>query len=75
MKLRYVLSAFGKLNPEMTARIIGLQNQMHRFQFLYGSNLSQPLLAISDNLSETLQKESMSSLSDLHFDKLTVQIY
>ena len=33
------------------------------------------LFAISDNLSKTLQKESMSALSSLHLAELTVQTY
>ena len=33
------------------------------------------LFAVSDNLSKTLQKESMSALSSLHLAELTVQTY
>ena len=50
---------------EVKARIIGVQNQMCKFQFFYGLNVSQWLFAISDNLSKTLQKESMSALKGL----------
>ena len=32
-------------------------------------------VAISDNLSKTLQKESMSALSGLHLAELTVKTY
>ena len=67
--------ATGKLDSEVKARIIGVQNQMCEFQFFYGLNLSQRLFAISDNLSKTLQKESMSALSGLHLAELTVKIY
>ena len=59
----------------MKARIIGVQNQMYEFQFFYGSNLSQRFFSISDNLSKTLQKESMSAISGLHLAELTVQTY
>ena len=48
---------------------------MCKFQFFYGLNLSQRLLAISDNLSQTLQKESMSALIGLHLAELTVETY
>ena len=41
--------ATGKLDSEIKARIIGVQNQMCEFQFFYGLNLSQLLFAISDN--------------------------
>ena len=67
--------ATGKLDSEVKARIIGVQNQMCEFQFFYGLNLSQRLFATSDNLSKTLQKESMSALSGLHLAELTVQTY
>ena len=67
--------ADGKLNPELKARIIGVQNQMCEFQFFYGLNLSQRLFAISNNLPKTLRKESMFALSGLHLAELTVQTY
>ena len=38
-------------------------------------NLSQMLFAISDNLSKTLQKESMSALGSPQLAELTVQTY
>ena len=75
MKLWDVSLATGKLDSEVKARIIEVQNQMREFQFFYGLNLSQRLFAMSDNLSETLQQESMSALSGLHLAKLTVKTY
>ena len=75
MKLCDVSLAAGKLDSEVKARFIGVQNQMCEFQFFYGSNLSQQLFAISDNLSKTLQKELMSALSGLYLPELTVQTY
>ena len=66
MKLWDVSLATGKLDSEVKVRIIGVQNQMCEFQFFYGLNLSQRLFSTSDNLSKTLQKQSMSALSDLH---------
>ena len=72
MKLWDVSLAAGKLDSEVKARI-GVQNQMCEFQFFYGLNLSQRLFAISDNLSKTLQKESISALSVLHLPELTIQ--
>ena len=75
MKLWDVSSAAGKLDSEVKARIIGVENQISEFQFFYGLNSSQRLFAISDHLSKTLQKESMSALSGLHLAKLTVQTY
>ena len=66
MKLWDVSLGTGKLDSEVKARITGVQNQMCELQFFYGLNLSQRLFSTSDNLSKTLQKESMSALSDLH---------
>ena len=75
MKLWDVLLATGKLDSEVRAGIVGVQDQMLKFQFFYGLNLSQPLFAISDNLSKTLQKESMSALRCLHLAELTIKTY
>ena len=75
MKLWNVSLATGKLDSEVKARIIGVQNQMCEFQFFCGLNLSRRLFAISDNLSKTLQKESMSALSGLYLAELTVGTY
>ena len=73
MKLWDVSLATGKLDSEVKARIVRVQNHMCEFQFFYGLNLSQRLFSISDNLSKTLQKESMSALSGLHIAELTVK--
>ena len=75
MKLCDVSLATGKLDSDVKARIIGVQNQISKFQFFYGLNLSQRLFAISDNLSKTLRKESISVLSGLHLVELTVKTY
>ena len=75
MKLWNVSLVAGKLDSEVKARIIGVQNQMCEFHFFYGLNLSQRLFSVSDSLSKILQKESMSVLSGLHLAELTVQTY
>ena len=72
MKLWDVSLAVDKLDSEVKTRVIGVQNQMCKFEFFYGLNLSQRLLVISENLSKTLQKESMSALSGFHLAQLTV---
>ena len=56
MKLWAVPLATDKLDSEVKAKTIGVQNQMCEFQFFCGLNLSQRLFALSDNLSRTLQK-------------------
>ena len=75
MKLQGVSLATGKLDSEVKAKIIGVQNQMCEFQFFYGLDLSQRLFSISDNFTKTLQKEPMSALSYLHLARLTVATY
>ena len=75
MKIWVVSLGTGKLDSEVKAKIIGVQNQMCEFQFFFGLNLSQRLFAISDNLSETWQKESMSALSCLDLAELTVKTH
>ena len=74
-KIWDVLLATGKLDSEVKARIIGVQNQICEFRFFSHLNLSQWLFAISNNLPKTLQKELMSALSDLHFAELTLKTY
>ena len=73
MKFWDVSLATGKLDSKVKARITGVQNQMCKFQFFYGLNLTQQLIAISDNLTKTLKKESMSALSGLRLAELTVK--
>ena len=75
MKLWDASVVAGKLESEVKARIIGVQNQMCEFQFFFGLNLGQRLFSISDNLSKTLQKESMSALEGLHIAELTIDTY
>ena len=67
MKLWALPLATDKLDSEVKAKTIGVQNQMCEFQFFFGLNLSQRLFALSDNLSRTLQKELMSALSGEFF--------
>ena len=75
MKLWDVSLATGKLDSEVKARIIGVQNQMCQFHFFYELNLSERLFVINNNLSKTLQKESMSAPSGFHLAELTVKTY
>ena len=72
MKLWDVSLAVDKLDSEMKTRVTGVQNQMCNFEFFYGLNLSQRLLATSENLSKNLAKRKMSALSGLHLAQLTV---
>ena len=74
MKL-WDISLTGSLDTDIKARMIGVQNQMTEFQFLYGLHLSQRLFSISDNLSRALQSQAMSALSGLHMAELTIKTF
>ena len=67
---------FGKnqkshLDSDMKARIIGVDSQMHSFDFLYGVSLGALILNHSDNLSKTLQHVNISAAEGQHLAKLT----
>ena len=51
----------GSLVPEVKSRIIGVKAQMSGFKLLFGLHLSERILKITDNLSKTLQQESLSA--------------
>ncbi len=51
----------GTLVPDVKGRIIGVKAQMAQFKMLFGLQLSKRILVITDNLSKTLQHESMSA--------------
>ena len=65
----------GGLDTDVKARIIGVQKQMQEFQFFYGLCLGHRIFCISDNLSKTIQSESMSAVSGLHLAELTIETY
>ena len=50
------------LTREVRSRIIDCQFQMKLFKFFYNVHLSYKLYLITDNLSKSLQKESMSAI-------------
>ena len=62
-----------KLQPDVKGRIIGVQTQMSRYKFLFGLKLSERILMITDNLSKTLQNESMSAAEGQVIAKLTIK--
>ena len=75
MELRNVCLLAGKLDTDVKTRIIGVQNQMHQFQFFFGLCLSHRIFSISDNLSKSIQSEKMSAVSGLHLAELTSKTY
>ena len=47
------------LTPDVKCRIIGVKAQMSTFSVLFGLRLCERILRITDNLSKTLQNESL----------------
>ena len=63
-----------KLDGEMRARIIGVDTQMHTFDFLFGVSLGNLLLHHTDNLSKSLQKKSLSAAEGQRLASLTLDV-
>ena len=63
-----------QLDREMRARIIGVDTQMHTFDFLFGIPLGNLLLHHMDNLSKTLKHKSLSAAEGQRLAKLTLQV-
>ena len=64
----------GRLDGEMKARIIGVETQMHTFDFLYGVFLGELILRHTDNLSKALQHKSLSAAEAQHLARLTLEV-
>ena len=64
-----------QLDKEIRSRIVGCQYQMKLFSFFYGIHLGYKLYIISDNLSKTLQKESMSAIEGQRIAQLTLKTF
>ena len=64
----------GSLDGEMRARIIGVEAQMMKFDFLFGVCLGSLILRHSDNLSKTLQHKTLSAAEGQRIAKLTVSV-
>ncbi|CAB4030796.1 zinc finger MYM-type 1-like [Paramuricea clavata] len=63
-----------KLPPDIRGRIIGCSTQMESFDFYFGLHLGVTIFRHTDNLSATLQKANMSSISGQHNTKLTTEV-
>ena len=61
-----------RLEPDVKARIVGMQWQMSTFDLLFGLKLCEQVLKMTDNLSRTLQKPSLSAAEAQHIASLTV---
>ena len=60
------------LDPDIKARIIGVQHQMYLFSLLFGLKLCECLLKTTDNLSRSLQSSSLSAAEAQHIASLTI---
>ena len=61
------------LDADVKGRIIGVQTQMKRYNFLFGLHLSKKILKITDNLSRALQSRSLSAAEDQEMALLSVK--
>lgn len=64
----------GSLDSEMRARIIGVEAQMLKFEFLFGVRLGALILRHSDNLSSTLQHKNMSAAEGQCLAQLSLSV-
>ena len=64
----------GSLDGEMRARIIGVEAQMMKFNFLFGVFLGSLILRHSDNLSKTLQHKALPAAEGQRIAKLTLSV-
>ena len=62
-----------KLDPDIKGRIIGVSTQMSKYNLIFGLKLCERVLKITDNLSMTLQKQSLSAAQAQHVAQLTVE--
>ena len=58
----------------MRARIIGVEAQMLKFEFLFGVRLGALILRHSDNLSSTLQHKNMSAAEGQRLAQLSLSV-
>ena len=50
-----------RLQPDIRSRVIGVQAQMQKFNFIFGVILGERILKHADNLSKTLQHRDLSA--------------
>lgn len=61
----------GNMAPEVKGRIIGVKEQMSRYHIVFGLWLSCRVMKITDNLSRTLQTQSISAAESYGLAKMT----
>ena len=62
------------LDSEMRSRIVGVETQMLKFDFLFGVFLGALLLGHSDNLSKSLQHKSMCVSEGQQLARLSLEV-
>ena len=63
-----------QINSEMKARIIGIETQMLTFNFLFGISLGTLSLQHRDNLSKSLQHDTITAAEGQQLAKLTIDV-
>ena len=61
------------MQPDIKGRNIGVKYQRLRFNLLFGLKLCESILKITDNLSKTLQTETLSAAHAQHIADMTVK--
>ncbi len=61
-----------RLDPDVKGRVIGVKTQMVQYNLFFGFHLCETILKITDNLSRTLQKQTMSAAAGQSVADLTV---
>ena len=62
-----------KLEPDIKGRIIGVKFQVSQYWLVFGLQLCKRILLITDNLSKTFQKQSLSAAEGQEVVRLTLQ--
>ena len=62
-----------RVDPDVRARVIGVQAQMETFDYYFGVCLGKMVLSHADNLSATLQKSSLSAAESHRIAVMTVE--
>ena len=62
-----------KLDADVKCRVIGVRSQMLVYKLLFGLELSNKILRITDNLSKTLQTQSMTAAEAQKIAEISVQ--
>ena len=63
-----------QIDSEMMARIIGIETQMLTFNFLLGISLGTLILQHSDNLSKSLQHDTITAAEGQQLAKQTIDV-